>query len=55
MTVNKIKVLHWLKFKNKPILYTNIGQKLQNKLHGPMHYEIGDTCVYNGHVFYTLL
>jgi len=35
-------------------LYTNIDQKLRNKLHGPMHYKIGDTCVYNRHVFYTL-
>jgi len=34
--------------------YTNIDKKLQNKLHGPMHYKIVGTCVYNGHVFYTL-
>ena len=27
-----------------------------NKLHAlPMHYKIGITCVYNGHVFYTHL
>jgi len=37
------------------VLYENMGQILQNKLHGPMHYKIGVTCVYNGHVFYTLL
>ena len=37
------------------ILYENIDQKLQIKLHGPMHYKIGDTCVYNGHMIYTLL
>jgi len=37
------------------ILYENIDQILPNKLHGPMHYKIGVTCVYNGHVFYTLL
>jgi len=23
----------------------NIDLKLQNKLHGPMHYKIGDTCL----------
>ena len=23
--------------------------KLRNKLHGPMHYKIGVTCVFNGH------
>jgi len=37
------------------VLYTNIDLKLRNKLHGPMHYKIGVTCVYNGHVCYTLL
>jgi len=36
-------------------LYTNIDQTLPIKLNGLMHYKIGDTCVYNGHVFYTLL
>jgi len=36
------------------LLYTNIDLKLQNKLHGPMHYKIGVTCVYNGYVFYTM-
>jgi len=36
-------------------LYENIDQTLPNKLHGPMHHKIGVTCVYNGHVFYTLL
>ena len=25
---------------------------LENKLHGPMHYKIGVTRVYNGHVFF---
>ena len=30
------------------ILYENIDQILTNKLHGPMHYKIGVTCVYNG-------
>jgi len=29
------------------VLY--IDQKLQNKLHGPMHYKIGVACVFNGH------
>ena len=37
------------------VLYTNIDLKLRNKSHGPMHYTIGVTCVYYGHVFYTLL
>ena len=36
------------------LLYENIDQILPNKLHGSMHYKIGVTCVYNGHVFYTL-
>ena len=35
------------------VLHENIDQTLLNKLHGPMHYKIGVTCVYNGHVFYT--
>ena len=37
------------------LLYENIDQILLNKLHGPMHYNIGATFVYNEHVFYTLL
>ena len=37
------------------VLYENIDQKLPSKLHGTMHYRIGVTSVYNGHVFYTLL
>jgi len=36
-------------------LFTNIDLKLRNKLHGPMHYKIGVTCVYNGHMLYTML
>ena len=35
------------------ILNENIDQifpQLPNKLHGPMHYKVGVTCVYNGHV-----
>jgi len=24
-----------------------------NKLHGPMHYKVGVTCVYNGQELYT--
>jgi len=35
------------------ILYENIDQILPNKSHEPMHYKIGVTCLYNGHVFYT--
>jgi len=37
------------------VLYTNIDLKLRNKSHGPMHYTTGVTCVYNGHMSYTLL
>jgi len=40
-------VLHNLK------LYANIDLKLWNKLHGQMHYEVGVTCVFNGHGIYT--
>jgi len=36
------------------VVYGNIDQILTNKLHGPMHYKIGVTGVYNGHVFYIL-
>jgi len=36
-------------------LYENIDQILWNKLHEPMHYKLGVTCVYNGHMLYTLL
>jgi len=36
-------------------LQTNIDQTLPNKLHGLSHCKIGVKCVYNGHVFYTLL
>jgi len=37
------------------IVYTNIDLKLRNKSHGPMHYMINVTCVYNGHNINTLL
>ena len=37
------------------ILYTRIDLKLWNKLHGPMHYKLGVTCLYNGHEIYALL
>jgi len=30
------------------LLYENSVQILPNKLHGPMHYKIGDTFVYSG-------
>jgi len=37
-------------------LYTNIDQKLRNKLHGRIHYKKVVTSVNNNeHVFYTLL
>ena len=29
------------------MLYRNIDLKLRNKLHGPMHYKIGVTCLDN--------
>jgi len=35
-------------------LHENIDLTLLNKLHGPMHYKIGVTCVYNGHMFFTI-
>ena len=35
------------------VLHENIDQTLLNKLHGPMHYKIDVTCVYNRHMFYT--
>jgi len=37
------------------ILYEHIDQILPNKLYGPMHYKIDVTCVYNEHVFYTVV
>ena len=37
------------------VLYTNIDLKLRNKKHGPIHYKPGVTCVYNGHMLYTLV
>ena len=30
-----------------------LTSRFLNKLHGPMYYKIGVTCVYNGHVLYT--
>jgi len=33
------------------VLYENIDQILSYKLHGLMHYKIGVTCVYNGHIY----
>jgi len=32
-------------------VYTNIGLQLRNINHGPLYYKIGDTYVYNEHVF----
>ena len=46
--------VNWAVLVNK-LLYTNIDQTLWNKLHGPTQCKIGVTCVYNGHVFYSLL
>jgi len=47
--------IQWTRVLYSVVLYQNIDQILTNKSHGPMHYTIGDTCVYNGHVLYTLL
>ena len=63
----KIKIQVNLKFIYQPfiiifyivkvlyLLYENIDQTFLEKKHGPMHYKIGVTCVYNEHVFFTLL
>ena len=40
---------------NTYVLYTNIDLKLRSKLHGPMRYKIGVTCVYNRHDIDNLL
>ena len=32
----------------------NIDLELRNKSHGPMHYKKDVTCIYNGHVLYTM-
>ena len=37
------------------VLYRNIVLKLRNALHGPIHYKIGVTCVFNEQKIYTLL
>ena len=34
------------------VLYKNNDLKLQNKLHGLVHYKKGVTCISNGHVFF---
>ena len=44
----------WERIKNdNKVWYTNINQKLRNKLNGPMHYKIYVTCVFNGHNIYS--
>jgi len=40
---------------NTYVLYTNIDLKLRSKLHGPMRYKIGVTCVFNEHDIDNLL
>ena len=50
--VGMVTDTNWI---DQRILYEDTDQILTNKLHGPMYYKIGDTSVYNGHVFYTLL
>jgi len=37
------------------MLFYLILDEIIDQLHGPMHYKIGVTCVYNGDVFFTLL
>ena len=37
------------------VLYENIDQILTNKLHGPMHYTIGVTCIQWTHVLYSVV
>jgi len=37
------------------ILFTNIDQKLQNKLLGPIHYKIGVACVFNNTILRDIL
>jgi len=49
--VNKPIIIHSRCYFDNSVLYENIDQILPNKLHGPMHYKIGVTCVYSGHVF----
>jgi len=39
----------------RKVLHENIDLILPNKLHSPIQYKIVVTCVFNGHVFYTLL
>jgi len=46
---NNVKIVCCFK-----LLYTNIDQKLWNKLHGLMNYKMGFTCD-NEHEIYTLL
>ena len=50
--VGMVTDTNWI---DQRILYEDTDQILSKKLHGPMHYKIGVICVYNGHVFYTLL
>ena len=37
------------------VLYTTIDLKLWNKIHGPVHFEIGVTCVFNGYVLHVVI
>ena len=57
---DQFNALKWLSYlmlivDKTSVLDENIDQTLTNKLHGSMHYKIGDTCIYNGQVFCTLL
>ena len=47
--------IQWTRVLYSVVLYQNIDQILPNKLHGPMYYKIGVTCVYNGQVFCTVV
>ena len=46
----RIQTFQW----NMSIVYGH-WPELRNKLHGSMHYKIGVTSVFNGHVFCTVL
>jgi len=55
IVIDLVSLAFKVSFFENTVLYENIDQILLNKLHGPIHYKVGVTCLYNGHVFYTLL
>jgi len=42
-----------IKTEGKSLIMKSSPDTPEKKIHGPMHYKIGVTGVYNGHVFYT--